>query len=76
MIFLKLYYKYGKGFKQNYSKAIEYLQKASGLGNSNGLHNLGVCYKNGEGVKHNYSRAFEFFQKASELGNIKSFPLL
>ena len=41
--------------KQDYSKALEYFQKAADLGCSGAFNNIGNLYENGQGVKQDYN---------------------
>nr|WP_275897254.1 tetratricopeptide repeat protein [Helicobacter suis] len=54
---------------KNYSKAIEYYQKAADMGNAFACNNLGVMYENGTGVKRNKAIARQYYQKACNMGN-------
>lgn len=44
-------------------------QRASELGNSGAMGNLGVLYSTGNGVPKDFAKAAELFQKASDKGN-------
>lgn len=44
-------YKSGRGIKQNYKKAVEWLTKAAIQGHSNAQYSLGACFNHGKGVK-------------------------
>lgn len=55
-------------FAGNYTKAVEYFQKAAEQGHAKAQHNLRVCYKNGYGVPKNYSEAEKWYKKAAAQG--------
>ena len=62
-------YKTGRGIKQNYKKAVEWLTKAAIQGHSDAQNSLGVCYKNGFGVKKDYSKVNLFSRKVLDLSD-------
>ncbi|WP_285653449.1 tetratricopeptide repeat protein, partial [Helicobacter ailurogastricus] len=51
--------------EKNYSKAVQYLQKAVEMGNSSAFYNLGSMYEHGKGLSQDYSKALEYYQKAA-----------
>lgn len=53
---------------KDYSKSIEYFQKAVRLGDKNGMYNLSYCYKHGYGVKKDQSESNEYYEKALKIG--------
>lgn len=55
---------------KNYSKALEYYQKAAKYGSIDSLANLGGMYFDGLGVVTNYQKAFEYYQFAAEKGDV------
>ena len=59
----------GDGTDQDYTKAVEWLTKASVQGNSSAMHNLAVCWMNGHGCAQDYTKAVEWYTKASAQGN-------
>ena len=59
----------GNGVTKNYSKAVEWIQKAAEQGYSDAQVNLGFLYLYGNGVPQNYTSANEWFLKAVEQGN-------
>ena len=65
-------YENGHGVARDLSKAVEYYKKASELGNSVAMCNLGYCYEKGIGVEQDISQAIEFYQKSSALGNSRA----
>ena len=69
-------YMVGKGVEQDYTKAFEWLNKASLQGNHNGQYLMGICYTFGYGVEKNYNLAVEWLQKAAEQGDESAIELL
>ncbi len=72
--FVKLYniarhYMKGKGVRQDYSKAIEYLRLAIEKGSPDAMCAIGWCYYNGNGVEKDLEKAFEWYLKAAEKGH-------
>jgi len=65
------YYHGRNGKEQNYEKAVEWLTKASDLGNASAQSTLGNCYHTGRGVERDYSRAFGLYLAAAEQNNPK-----
>ncbi|MBR0202831.1 MAG: toll/interleukin-1 receptor domain-containing protein [Synergistaceae bacterium] len=51
--------------KQDYSKAMEWYQKAAAQGNANAQNNIGYMYLHGLGVKQDYVKAMEWYQKSA-----------
>lgn len=67
-------YSYGKfGIKQDYSKAIKYLEILCDLNNPDGLNSLGLMYEFGTGVPRNYEKARKLFELASKQDGSASF---
>ena len=66
---LALKYKFGKGVRQDYFKAVQYYKKACDLGSASGCNNLGYNYDKGLGVKQNESTAKQYYGKACDLGH-------
>lgn len=62
-------YFYGNGVSIDYSKCIEWYEKAAELGNIYSMSQLGFLYYNGKGTNVDYNKAFSWWQKASERGN-------
>jgi TPR repeat protein len=54
---------------KNYTKAIEWYEKAADQGYASAQQNLGIMYKTGKGVAKDYAKAFEWFEKAANQGN-------
>ena len=50
--------------EKDFSKAIEYQNKSSKLGNTYALCNLGVSYEYGKGVEKDLSKAIEYYEKS------------
>lgn len=62
---LGVFYKYGKGCKLNYNKAIKWFKKAAEKGNSKASYSLGYMYFKGFGtVKQDYQKAIKWFEKS------------
>lgn len=57
--------------KQDYSKAIEYFQKAADLNVASAFTCLGNMYVNRKGVEKDYSIATEYFKRAAALGDLQ-----
>lgn len=58
------FYNGSNGFPLNRHKALEYLQEAALLGDSDAMNHLGVIYQKGEFVTQSYTQAIEWFVKA------------
>ena len=68
--FYAQYYHYGDGgVEQDYTKALEWYEKAAEQGNYGAMAQIGVLYANGNGVEQDYAKALEWYKKAAELGN-------
>ena len=50
-------------------KAYGYFNRAAGMGDANGLYNLGMCYAKGYGVEVDDQQAFNCFRSAAEKGH-------
>lgn len=66
---LALFYEFGKGVEQDFTKAFKLYEKACDLDYANGCNNLGVLYANGQGVKPDSTKANKLFNKACDLGS-------
>ena len=66
---LGLKYNNGEGVRQDYSKAVQWYEKAANQGYASAQSNLGVMYYNGKGVRQNTATAKEWFGKACDNGN-------
>lgn len=62
-------YKYGKGIKQDYCKALEWFNRSAEKKNSHAENNLGIMYLNGYGVDKNIILAREWFDKSANKKN-------
>lgn len=51
------------------AKALQYLQKAAGLGLPEAMYDLGIRYEKGQGVLFNLKTALQWIQKAAEAGH-------
>ena len=51
------------------SQAVDFFRRAAGMGDANGLYNLGMCYARGLGEKRDDSSAFLCFRSAAEKGH-------
>ena len=60
---------YFHGENKNFEKAFECFHRASNLGNSAAMVNLGGCYSEGKGVEQNSQEAVKWYHKAADLGN-------
>ena len=57
---------------KNYSEALRLFQRASELGNSQAMAEIGALYYDGAGVEKDYSKALEYYSKAEKLGNAEA----
>ena len=62
-------YRYGEGVEQDYTKALEWYNKAANAGNDSAMYSIGYMYDYGEGVEQDYSKALEWYNKAVNAGN-------
>lgn len=62
-------YDMGEGVEQDYSKAMEWYEKAADLGHYVAMQNIGDMFFKGKGVEKNYAKAFEWYEKSAELGD-------
>ncbi|MDO5296564.1 MAG: tetratricopeptide repeat protein [bacterium] len=63
-----LYYS-GEGVKQDYAKALNYLNEAADAGNTDAMVILADMYANGKGVKTDIKKALEYLTKSAKAGN-------
>jgi len=68
MLTLGNFYEQGVGIGRNYTKAMEWYEKAAKAGQAEGYYNLGVCYDIGMGVVGNAANALQNYQKAADMG--------
>ncbi|KAK3842084.1 MAG: hypothetical protein J3R72DRAFT_490806 [Linnemannia gamsii] len=66
---LGMFYDYGLGVKQDYTKAKGWYLKAADQGYAEALSSVGNMYFLGLGVKQDYSKAIEWFLKAANQGD-------
>lgn len=52
-----------------FGDAVEFFRKSAGLGDANGLYNLGMCYARGLGTPRNDEKAFSCFRSSAEKGH-------
>lgn len=62
-------YSLGQGVEQDYTKAMEWDEKAYEAGNDNGAYLIGAMYQYGDGVDQDYEKAIEWYEKAYKLGS-------
>lgn len=55
--------------KQNFTKALDWFNKAAEKGNTDAMYSLGQMYENGDGVNQDYTIAAAWYKKAAEKGN-------
>ena len=60
-------YRNGQGVDQDYGKALEWYEKAAGLGCSYAMNRIALLYYYGNGVEQDYLKAVEWFEKAASL---------
>jgi len=65
---LGLIYDNGEGVRQDYSKAVQWYEKAANQGMPDAQFNLGLMYYNGKGVRQDYSKAAQWYEKAANQG--------
>jgi len=74
---LGLTYYYGRyGFKQNYSEALKWFQKAAEQGHAGAQYGLGIMYFGGRGVPKQYAKALKWLQNPAEQGHLTAQYLL
>lgn len=67
--FYAQYYQYGDGgVEQDYTKALEWYEKAAEHGNYAAMIGIGNMYVNGD-VEQDYAKAMEWYEQAAELGS-------
>ena len=59
-------YGYSDSGVTDYTKAIQYYEKAANLGEVEAINNLGDIYYNGNGVEIVYKKAREWYEKGAE----------
>jgi len=59
-------YDIGKGFPQDYTKAMLWYQKAADQGNARGERHVGYLYDSGTGVAQDYTQATKWYKKAAD----------
>lgn len=64
-------YMTGKGIKQSFDLALEWLLKAADQGEPFAMYDIGILYSCGHGVKQNCSIAQLWFTKANEHGLVE-----
>lgn len=57
------------GMKLDLIKAVDYYEKASALGNSEAMNNLGVCIQEGAGVLKSARSGLKYLKQSAEMGN-------
>ena len=62
-------YYFGRGVKQDYSQAYNWIRKAAEQGDANAQYCLGALYSAGEGVDRDEVEAAAWLRKAAEQGN-------
>ena len=65
-------YAHGHGVRQNWSKALEWYQKAAEKRVLSAVLRLARCYAHGEGVELSKENAIFWYQKAVEMGSQKA----
>ena len=68
MLTLGQFYEQGVGVARNYTKALEWYEKAANAGQAAGFYNLGICYEFGMGATADMDKAIQNFQKAADMG--------
>ncbi len=67
-------YRKGLSFyeQQDYTKAVEWFQKAANQGDASAQCYLGFCYEKGHGVQQDYTKAVEWYKKSAEQGQVNA----
>lgn len=68
MLTLGRFYEQGVGIARNYSKALDWYEKAAKAGQAEGYYNVGVCHEIGMGVASDMAKAVQNYQKAADTG--------
>ena len=72
MNLIGLMYVLGVQVPIDYSKAVDWFQKAIDGGSASAMHNLAQMYLYGIGVPRDYTNAFRWFQRSAAYGNVHS----
>ena len=54
--------------EQDYSKALEWYNKAVNAGNAAAMNNIGRMYEFGKGVEQDYTKALEWYKRSDKRG--------
>ena len=65
-------YRYGKGIRQELSKAIIWYEKSAKQGHIDAQYNLGLLYDEGNGIPKNHLVAHKWYEQAAKKGSIKA----
>ena len=68
MLTLARFYEQGVGVARNYSKSLEWCEKAAKAGLAEGYYNLGICFEIGMGTPADAARAVSHYQQAADRG--------
>ena len=68
MLNLGRFYEQGVGIARNYTKALEWYEKAAKAGQAAGYFNMGVCFEIGMGTAADAAKALHNYQKAADMG--------
>jgi TPR repeat protein len=69
MLNVGLFYEQGLGVQRNFTKALEWYEKAALAGEKEGWTRLGLCYETGMGITVDMARAVSCYEKAAALGS-------
>lgn len=72
MNLLGVLYILGVQVSSDYSKALDWFQKAIEGGSASAMHNLAQMYLYGIGLPRDYSNAFHWFRRSAAYGNVNS----
>jgi TPR repeat protein len=72
MLTVGVLYEQGIGVPRNFTKALEWYQKASLAGESDGYFRVGLCYEIGMGIAYDMDKAVSNFEKAVEMGSLSA----
>ena len=76
MLNLGIFYEEGVGVGRNFSKALEWYQKAAEAGEGDGYMRVGRCYEVGLGAAADMGKAVAAFEQAAALEHVPAFSKL
>jgi TPR repeat protein len=70
MLNIGMLYEQGVGASRNFTKALEWYEKAALAGEKEGYFRLGMCYEIGMGTTSDLTKAVASYEKAVEMGSL------